>query len=226
MKVVFTHSLAEDEILQNSGPEIADIDRVVRMVFGAVERVEVGFYRPIIPEHQKMNGKARCIWEARDENGKPVGVFAYKIQDNLGGAFSATKRTLHDAKLVDLIREHSEHLREVDGIDVPAGIFIFERAIDTASQIWFADCLNDSNPIHFERKTSTRNMNGDYFCIPTIGFPYPWNLHRMDKRSEQSSPALLKPLKPVETSVSESIEIMKSISRQCAAILERLERKS
>lgn len=232
MKIFFAHNLAEDDILHNSGLEIGEIDKVVRMVFGAVERLEVAFYRPIIPEHRKMDGKARCVWEARDENGNPVGVFAYKIQDNLGKVFSATKRTLHDAKLVEMIREHSNKLRE-DGFDVPAGIFIYSRAcdiasptFDPASQIWFADCLNDSNPIHFERKTSTQNMNGDYFCIPTTGFPYPWNLHRMDNRSEQSPPALLKPLKPVETSVSQSLDILREVSRKIDLLVAKLDGKS
>lgn len=225
MRIRYTHEIAEDDILQNHGPEIEELDKVVRMVFGAVERVEIGYYRPIIPEHPKMNRKARVVWEMRDERGTPIGVFAYKIQDNLGGAFSATKRTLHDASLVEMIRERSDELRE-EGFDVPAGIFIYERAVDSASQIWYADCLNDSNPIHFERKTSTKNLNGDYFCIPTTGFPYPWNLHRMDNKSERFQPALLKPLKPVETSVSESVEMMRSIAQKCDEILARLDRKS
>lgn len=225
MNIRYTHELAEDDILQNRGPEIEELDKVVRMVFGAVERVEIGYYRPIIPEHPKMSRKARVVWEMRDERGTPIGVFAYKIQDNLGGAFSATKRTLHDARLVEMIRERSDELRE-EGFDVPAGIFIYERAVDAASQIWFADCLNDSNPIHFQRKTSKNNLNGDYFCIPTTGFPYPWNLHRMDRKSEQFQPALLKPLKPVDVDTSKSVAILADIVEKLEVLIQRLDRKS
>lgn len=207
----------EDAPIQNTGPEIAEIDKVVRMVFGVENRIEVDSYRVRCPEHPHLDGRRRAVWDVTDATGVLKGVFAYKIQDNLGQAFTATKRTLHDATLVDMIRDRHASFSG----DVSAGIFIYERAVDGAPRIWFADCLNNTNPIHFERKQSSRNLNGDYFCIPTTEFPYPWNLHRIDRKSEQ--PSLLK---PTGFSDAELFQQLKQFNAVATELLKRFESRS
>jgi len=221
MNIVYSLEFDNDDApIQNTGPEIAEIDKVVRMVFGVENRIEVDSYRVRCPEHPHLDRRRRAVWDVTDKNGILKGVFAYKIQDNLGQAFTATKRTLHDATLVDMIRERSDEMRK-NGFDGAAGIFIYERAIDGAPRIWFADCLNNTNPIHFERKQSSRNLNGDYFCIPTTEFPYPWNLHRIDRKSEQ--PSLLK---PAGFSDAELFQQLKQFNAVATELLKRFESRS